>query len=130
MFPCAEEGRLFVAKGQVERTDCDAAPTLIREIAVGHRMNAGKVECDGGVCARQHGSGEVSGGRHNVGTDEGVLNHLAVDRLVVAPRPAVANGNRAIRGAEERASAAGKIGDLQGLHRLRVRPIYVEPRDS
>ena len=110
-----EEGRLGVAENEVERADGGGAPAGVVwfRVAVGHGVDSGAVEGQAGMGAGERGGGEVRGGRHDVGADEGVFHHGGVERGVVPAGPAMARRDGAVSSSQERAGAAGQIGDAQ-----------------
>ena len=73
----------------------------------------------------------MRGGGHDVGADQRLLHHrLAVQLPVVAARAAPPRRDGAVGRREQRARPARQVGDAQRLHRLRVAPVHVQPRDG
>ena len=72
----------------------------------------------------------MGGGGHDVRADERLLKHLMVDGFVVAARPPVTGGDGAVGGAQQRARAAGQVGDAERFHRIGVSPIHLKAHDG
>ena len=72
---------------------------------------------------RQHGCGKMRCGGHNIGGNENMLHHLAVQRLIVAACLPVAYGQSAVCSREQGTGATGKVGELERDKSVRIGPI-------
>ena len=91
---------------------------------VGHGIEAGAAKGCRGFYARERGAGDVDGGRHNVAAVEHVFHHGPVQSSRIAAGPLVFSGNLLVHRREQRARAAGKVGNAQFPDGLSIRPVH------
>ena len=60
---------------------------------------------------------------HDIGSDDGALDHLSMNLAVIAAGMAVPAENGVVSGGEKRSRAAGKVGDGEGGVYLEIFPV-------
>ena len=112
----------FSAAEEFER----AEPDVFAFGAQRHRVEVHFVELNVGVEHRQAGGGEVDRGELDIKADQGLLDEHFVERGGVASaRVGVAALRFGGDGHEERAGAAGEVGNIQGGGEFVVAPVDV-----
>ena len=130
-LPGGEQRPAAPRRDEVERADGDA-PVALRAgpDTVGHRIDSRIVEDRLRVNAGELRGAQMRGGGHDVGGDDGAFDHPPVDRAIVAAGVAVAREDRVVGGGQQRARAAGQVGDDALRVGVEVAPVGVHAGDG